>query len=72
MSKFVPNVNKPALDMLDIDKIEEFDPAGDPLVLEHLYQINWREFACGWSAAFVNITITYPINKVIFRQVFAL
>uniref|UniRef100_A0A336MSX6 CSON006761 protein n=1 Tax=Culicoides sonorensis TaxID=179676 RepID=A0A336MSX6_CULSO len=28
----------------------------------------WREFACGWGAAFVNITATYPIYKVIFRQ----
>ncbi|KAJ8960922.1 hypothetical protein NQ318_020222 [Aromia moschata] len=30
--------------------------------------INWREFACGWGAAFVNVTVTYPINKLIFRQ----
>lgn len=29
----------------------------------------WREFACGCGAAFINITITYPINKLIFRQV---
>lgn len=28
----------------------------------------WREFACGWGAAFVNITVTYPIYKMIFRQ----
>lgn len=28
-----------------------------------------REFACGWGAAFVNITLTYPIHKIIFRQV---
>ncbi|KAK9694049.1 Mitochondrial carrier protein [Popillia japonica] len=28
----------------------------------------WREFACGCGAAFINITITYPINKLIFRQ----
>ncbi|XP_059611993.1 mitochondrial nicotinamide adenine dinucleotide transporter SLC25A51 [Phlebotomus argentipes] len=27
-----------------------------------------REFACGWGAAFVNITATYPIHKIIFRQ----
>ena len=27
-----------------------------------------REFLCGWGAAFVNITMTFPINKVIFRQ----
>lgn len=26
-----------------------------------------REFICGWGAAFVNINMTFPINKVIFR-----
>ena len=30
----------------------------------------WKEFACGWGAAFINITVTFPINKVMFRQVF--
>lgn len=29
---------------------------------------DWKTFACGWAAAFVNITITYPIYKTIFRQ----
>lgn len=28
-----------------------------------------REFACGWYAAFVNICLTYPVHKIIFRQV---
>lgn len=28
----------------------------------------WREFVCGWGAAFINITVTFPINKVMFRQ----
>lgn len=30
--------------------------------------VNWREFACGWGAAFISVVITYPINKLIFRQ----
>lgn len=30
---------------------------------------DFREFVCGCGAALINITITYPINKVIFRQV---
>lgn len=30
---------------------------------------HWKEFACGWGAAFINVTVTYPINKLIFRQV---
>ena len=29
----------------------------------------WQEFFCGWGAAFINITVTFPINKVMFRQV---
>lgn len=28
-----------------------------------------REFLCGWGSAFVNITMTYPLYKTIFRQV---
>ncbi|CAG9854844.1 unnamed protein product [Phyllotreta striolata] len=35
-------------------------------VLTH--KINWKEFACGWGAAFINVSITYPVNKLIFRQ----
>lgn len=31
-------------------------------------KFNWKEFACGWGAAFINVTVTYPINKIIFRQ----
>ncbi|GFO37403.1 solute carrier family 25 member [Plakobranchus ocellatus] len=26
------------------------------------------EFVCGWGAAFINICVTFPINKAIFRQ----
>lgn len=29
----------------------------------------WQEFTCGWGASFINITVTYPIYKVMFRQV---
>ena len=28
-----------------------------------------KEFFCGWGAAMINVTVTYPVNKVIFRQV---
>uniref|UniRef100_A0A6V7IE87 Mitochondrial carrier protein n=1 Tax=Bracon brevicornis TaxID=1563983 RepID=A0A6V7IE87_9HYME len=28
-----------------------------------------REFICGWGAAVINVTVTYPINKIIFRQI---
>ncbi|XP_063902454.1 mitochondrial nicotinamide adenine dinucleotide transporter SLC25A51 isoform X2 [Zophobas morio] len=71
MSKLISDIKKPSLDLLEIEKIEKlekYDPVGDPLVMESLYKINWKEFACGWTAALINITITYPINKLIFRQ----
>ena len=35
----------------------------------HVTHIQWREFLCGFGAAFVNITVTFPINKIMFRQV---
>ncbi|XP_046326380.1 mitochondrial nicotinamide adenine dinucleotide transporter SLC25A51-like [Haliotis rufescens] len=28
----------------------------------------YREFICGWGAALINITATFPINKAMFRQ----
>lgn len=30
-----------------------------------------KEFICGWGAAVINVTITFPINKIIFRQVYS-
>lgn len=29
---------------------------------------DYREFICGWGAAVINVCITFPINKVMFRQ----
>lgn len=34
-----------------------------------LGNFDWHEFACGWGAAFINISVTYPIYKMIFRQI---
>ncbi|KAH0951566.1 hypothetical protein HN011_005599 [Eciton burchellii] len=28
-----------------------------------------KEFTCGWGAAIINVGITFPVNKVIFRQI---
>ncbi|CAG0918588.1 unnamed protein product [Notodromas monacha] len=30
--------------------------------------VDWRQYAAGWGAAFVNITVTFPLNKIMFRQ----
>lgn len=30
---------------------------------------DFNVFVCGWGAAIINITITFPLNKIIFRQV---
>lgn len=31
---------------------------------------DFKEFVCGWGAAVINVSITFPINKIIFRQVY--
>ncbi|KAG7199647.1 hypothetical protein KM043_014240 [Ampulex compressa] len=36
------------------------------MIYEKIYL---QEFLCGWGAAVINVTVTYPINKVIFRQI---
>ncbi|XP_031345869.1 solute carrier family 25 member 51 isoform X2 [Photinus pyralis] len=38
------------------------------IVNDRLKKVRWKEFVCGWGAACVNITVTYPINKIILRQ----
>lgn len=30
---------------------------------------DFKEFACGWGAAVINVSITFPIHKIIFRQI---
>lgn len=32
------------------------------------YTLNAKEFVCGWGASSVNVIVTFPINKVQFRQ----
>ena len=34
----------------------------------HMYPKEWREYAGGGVAAVVNIAVTFPINKTMFRQ----
>lgn len=52
--------------------LEAMDPhigaAEKPIVLRPPAFKNNKEFYCGWGAATVNILVTFPINKVIFRQ----
>ncbi|XP_064652337.1 mitochondrial nicotinamide adenine dinucleotide transporter SLC25A51-like [Lineus longissimus] len=41
----------------------------DPLArAETKHGIKYKEFACGWGAAVINIGITFPLNKAMFRQ----
>ena len=28
----------------------------------------WREYVAGWGSGIVNITLTFPVNKMMFRQ----
>ena len=32
-------------------------------------RLDWREFLCGWGAAFINVSVTFPINKVRARTI---
>lgn len=36
---------------------------------QNLGALDGREFVCGWGAAVINITCTFPMNKIMFRQV---
>ncbi|KAF5287556.1 hypothetical protein FQA39_LY15885 [Lamprigera yunnana] len=38
-------------------------------VKESSSKVHYKDFFCGWGAACISITITYPINKLIFRQI---
>ena len=42
--------------------------AAPPVGLMDHYFHKYRHFVCGWGAAFVNITMTFPLNKLMFRQ----
>ena len=46
-----------------IDIVDNNSPLANPFkAFDH------REFLCGWGSAFINITMTYPLYKTIFRQ----
>ncbi|XP_042215261.1 mitochondrial nicotinamide adenine dinucleotide transporter SLC25A51-like isoform X1 [Homarus americanus] len=46
------------------------DPASTSQALARVTPLadDGREFVCGWGAAFINITVTFPMNKLMFRQ----
>ena len=41
-------------------KVQAFIAAGRAL--------EWREYAAGWGSGIVNIALTFPVNKTMFRQ----
>ncbi|XP_070208200.1 mitochondrial nicotinamide adenine dinucleotide transporter SLC25A51-like [Littorina saxatilis] len=57
-------VRSPITDRLQ-DFISKYDK---PWLPEIQFPDIEEEFICGWGAAFINITSTFPINKAIFRQ----
>lgn len=39
-------------------------------IVQHgFWHIDLQEFVCGWGASFINIAVTYPVYKIMFRQV---
>lgn len=63
----------PKVEAADNTKIEtDVLPKKKKIKLSSILQPNsndLREFVCGWGSAVINITVTYPINKIIFRQI---
>lgn len=63
----------PKVEAADNLKIETDDlPQKEEIEISSILKPNSndvREFVCGWGSAVINITVTYPINKIIFRQV---
>lgn len=51
-----------------MEKKIEHVVAGEPGASLYHYSLNPREFVCGWGASCVNVVLTFPINKVQFRQ----
>lgn len=50
------------------NKLKAVDVEALASKFSHVPSRTWKEFACGWGAAFINVVITFPINKVMFRQ----
>ncbi|XP_063546159.1 mitochondrial nicotinamide adenine dinucleotide transporter SLC25A51 [Cydia strobilella] len=50
--------------MMGVQPLETGCESGEPLP----DATHWKEFVCGGGAAFCNIIISYPLNKLIFRQ----
>lgn len=46
-----------------MDIADKNSPLADPF-----QTFDYREFLCGWLSAGINITVTYPLYKTIFRQ----
>lgn len=64
------NFQEKFLESLKMGKhVRETEYSENEKIIGNIPLMQWKEFACGWSAAFINITVTYPINKLIFRQV---
>ncbi|XP_051169599.1 mitochondrial nicotinamide adenine dinucleotide transporter SLC25A51 [Leptopilina boulardi] len=63
----------PKVEAADNLKIETDDlPQKEEIEISSILKPNSndvREFVCGWGSAVINITVTYPINKIIFRQI---
>ncbi|KAL0895493.1 hypothetical protein ABMA27_011603 [Loxostege sticticalis] len=54
---------KKRMDMTEQQLIKDGVSVPTPSILVH-----WKEFVCGGGSAFCNIIISYPLNKLIFRQ----
>ncbi|KAF7991735.1 hypothetical protein HCN44_010536 [Aphidius gifuensis] len=62
----------PTISVTNKSSLNKFDSNENVVSIGSLLKLtsnDTREFICGWGAAVINVTVTYPINKIIFRQI---
>ena len=64
----LPEPPHPPLPTTPKQQPSSFRSAASAHLREKNHTQDWREFVCGWAAASINVTLTFPLNKMIFRQ----
>ena len=49
-------------------RVEEVEQADTGETAATPAQADWREYVAGWGSSIVNICVTFPVNKTMFRQ----
>ncbi len=52
----------------NLSRADEGQVRNHIMIHPNTYQADWREFVSGWGAAMTNVMLTFPLNKIMFRQ----